>query len=300
MKGIVILLGLFLVFLVYSCSLNKAFLAPTSIPAKIKSARLPTTKKNDTLVIFFSGNKHQPTFTINGKDTFDLGFTIESVNFKSTDGDTLNGWFLKPKHATAKITILHLHGNAGCLLSQYGAIDPLIKDTFQIFMFDYSGFGFSQGKATRDNALADANSALDYLKTRQDVKNTKLVIYGQSFGGHLAPVVAAQRQNEIDGLVTEGAFSSAKDIGAHEVPILGRILVKQGYCAKKSIKGFHKPVLIIHSVEDSTVPFYMAKKIFDNANQPKEFYPIKKCHMCGPEFYADSISIKIKHMLLKP
>jgi dienelactone hydrolase len=164
-------------------------------------------------------------------------------------------------------------------------------------MFDYSGFGFSEGEATRKNALNDALSALDYIKARQEVKDTKLVIYGQSFGGHLSAVVAAQRENEIDGLVIEGAYSSNKDIAAHAVPVLGRIVVKQGYSAVKSIKDFHKPLLVIHSTEDQEIPFSMGKKIFDNANAPKEFYEVKECHICAPIFYTDEISGKIKNML---
>jgi fermentation-respiration switch protein FrsA (DUF1100 family) len=201
---------------------------------------------------------------------------------------------LKPKDKSASITILHLHGNAGCLLSQYTAISPLIKQGFQIFMFDYSGFGFSEGKATKKNVLIDALSTLDYLKTREDIKNTKLVLYGQSLGGHLSAVVGTKRQSEIDALVIEGAFSSHKDIGAYTIPVIGRIFVKQGYSAKRSIKDFHKPLLVIHSSEDETIPLYMGKRIFDAANEPKEFYEIRKCHMCGPDSYPSEIADKIK------
>ena len=280
--------------LLTSCSFNKLFLQPDKAPSTAK--RLTIATATDTTVIFFSGENHQPTFTKSGKDTIDLGFTIESVMFKSKNGNNLNGWFLKPKNKTATITLLHLHGNAGFLLSQYQAISPLLKNGFQIFMFDYSGFGFSDGEATRKNVLTDALSALDYIKARPDVKNTKLVIYGQSLGGHLSAVIATQRQSDIDGLVIEGAFSSHKDIGSYTVPIIGRILVKQGYCATKSIKDFHKPLLVIHSTEDEVIPFYMGKKIFDNANAPKEFYEVKKCHICAPIYYADQISNKIKNM----
>ncbi len=277
-----------------SCSFDKLFLYPDKPPPTAK--RLTIKSATDTTVIYFSEDNHQPTFTRNGKGTIDLGFTIESVFFKSANGNKLNGWFLKPKNNPATITLLHLHGNAGFLLSQYQAISPLIKNGFQVFMFDYSGFGFSDGKATRENVLIDALSALDYIKTRQEIKDTKLVIYGQSLGGHLAAVVATQRQNDIDGLVIEGAFSSHKDIGAHRVPIIGRLFIKQGYRATKSIKTFHKPLLVIHSTEDKEIPFYMGKKIFDNANQQKEFYEVKKCHICAPIYYADSISNKIRNM----
>jgi alpha-beta hydrolase superfamily lysophospholipase len=175
---------------------------------------------------------------------------------------------------------------------------PLIKNGFQIFMFDYSGFGFSEGKAKKENILIDAFSALNYLKSRQDVMNTKLIIYGQSLGGHLSAVVASQKQNDIDGLVIEGAFSSHKDIAAYTLGIFGRIIVNEKYSAIKSIKDYKKPLLIIHSTEDETIPFNMGRKIFENANLPKEFYEIKHKHILGTKYYSEEISKKMKSMFI--
>ena len=281
-----------------SCSMNKMFLQPTKIPALAKLVTLKT--ETDTTVVSFTGEKHQPTFLNSKKDTIDISYTVESVIFKSQNGNNLNGWFIKPKNQTSKITLLHFHGNAGALVSQYQAITPLVKNGFQIFMFDYSGFGFSEGKATRENVLTDGLSALGYLKNRQDVKNTKIILYGQSLGGHLAAVVAQQRKNDIDGLVIEGGFSSHKDAAKSIGGIFGKMLVKEIYSGKTSIKDFHKPVLIIHSNEDKVISISLGKKLFDNANEPKEFYEIKHPHIYGPVFYADSISQKIKLMILKP
>ncbi len=268
---------------------------PTKIPPATQQLVMKTLI--DSTIVAFAGTSHQPTFLQNQHDTILFDFTIESVIFKSADGRQLNGWMLQPKDKTPVATILHLHGNGGCLLSQYKAIAPLTKKGFQVFMFDYSGYGFSEGKATRHHALEDALSALDYLKSRTDTRSNKLIIYGQSLGGHLSAVVATQRQNDIDGLVIEGAFSSHKDIGNYLVPVLGKIFVKQGYSALKSIPAYHKPLLVIHSTEDETIPFFMGKKIYDAANQPKEFYEVKKCHMCAPEFYTEEISDKIMAML---
>ena len=113
----------------------------------------------------------------------------------------------------------------------------------------------------------------------------------------MSAVVAQKRQTEIDGLVIEGAFSSHKDIAAKTAGIFGRMFVSEKYSAYKAIQEFEKPVLVIHSTEDETTPFEMGQKIFNNANEPKEFYEIKGCHICGPDFYADSISLKIQNML---
>jgi fermentation-respiration switch protein FrsA (DUF1100 family) len=281
--------------LLSSCSFNRLFLQPTKVPAGAKG--LTTIAGKDTTVVHFSPDTHQPSFLKGNRDTIVKDFTIESVVYKSASGHLLNGWFLKAKGQKATITLLHLHGNAGFLLSQYQGVAPLLPYGFQVFVFDYSGYGFSEGKATRDNLLLDALSSLDYVKGREDVKGTKLVLYGQSLGGHLSAVVGTQRQNDIDALVIEGAFSSHQDIAAHRVPLLGHLIVKRGYSATRSIKHFHKPLLVIHSTEDETIPFYMGKKIFVAANEPKEFLEIKKCHICGPDFYAEEIAGRIRGML---
>jgi pimeloyl-ACP methyl ester carboxylesterase len=271
------------------------FLRPDKVPSGAKSLKFTTTR--DTTIIYFSPETHQPTFTKSGKDTINPGFTIESVVFESSSGNKLNGWMLKPKNNFCGITLLHLHGNAGFLLNQYQLIAPLVKNGFQVFMVDYSGFGFSTGKATRKNILPDALSAIDYVKARPDVQKTKFVLYGQSLGGHLSAVAAEKRQDVVDGLVIEGGFSSDKDAAASIAGIFGRIFVKQTYSAKRSIAKFHKPVLIIHSSEDRVIPIYLGQKLFKAANGPKEFYEIKKPHIYGTVFYPDEITQKIKNML---
>ena len=284
-----------IVLLLNACSFNKTFLHPTKVPPGAK--KLTLTSASDTTYVLFDTITHQPTFLNNEKDTIKFDFTIESVVFKSSNGNNLNGWMLKPKNTNPSITILHFHGNAGFIVSQYEGMIPLLKYGFQIFLFDYSGFGFSEGKATRENVLIDGNSALSYLKSRDDVKSTKVCIYGQSLGGHLSAIVAQQRQNEIDGLVIEGAFSSHKDIAAEQAGFFGRLLVSEKYSALKSIHDYKKPVLIIHSTEDETIPFELGQKLFAHANEPKKFYEIKKYHICGPKYYAESISDKIISML---
>ena len=70
-----------------------------------------------------------------------------------------------------------------------------------------------------------------------------------------------------------------------------------GTLAKKYVKDFKKPILIIHSTEDETIPFKMAKKLYENANEPKELYEIKGKHIMGTVFYSKEISEKIMKMI---
>jgi fermentation-respiration switch protein FrsA (DUF1100 family) len=271
------------------------FLKPIKITPR--SEQLTLRAATDSTIVLIKGNNFQPAFLKNNEDTINFDFTIESVVFSSSSGNKLNGWLLKPKSIIPTITLLHFHGNSGFLVSQYQRVTPLLKYGFQIFMFDYSGYGFSEGKATRKNVLLDAHSALSYVKSRTDLQATKMVIYGQSLGGHLSAVVASNRQKEIDGLVVEGAFSSHKEIAKETAGILGKIFVSEKYSAIKSIKKFEKPILIVHSTEDNVIQFKMGKDLFENANFPKEFFEIKGCHICGPQLYAETLSKKIRQVV---
>jgi len=97
-------------------------------------------------------------------------------------------------------------------------------------------------------------------------------------------------------------LSSPKDIGAYMVRksiglgFVGRLLVKSDYSAKASIKNYHKPLLVIHSTEDEEIPFFMGRRLYDQANEPKEFYQIRGPHIAGPVRYPDTISLKIRTM----
>jgi hypothetical protein len=274
------------------------FLKPDKIPNDAKKAILIDHQGKDTLIIQF-GEKYQPVFTDKNGDAAILGYTVKSALFNNSIGNQLNGWIISPKEDYNGTSVLFLHGNAGNVVTQFTGVLPLVRQGFSVFFFDYSGFGFSSGKATRDNVLLDATAALKYLLTHKIQNEGNIIIYGQSLGGHLATKIAAQNEEDIDGLVVEGAFSSHKDVAAETAGFLGRLLVAEKYSGLKSIQKFHKPVLIIHSTEDETIPFEHGKKLFEYANEPKTFYEIDKCHICGLLFYSDNIGNKINEMTKK-
>jgi uncharacterized protein len=300
MKKVTFLAFIAVIVLSTSCAYNSKFLKPAKYTADTKRVTFSKSSKDSTIAIY-SGIPFKPVFLKNGVDTIDIGYTIESVLFTNKAGNKLNGWMLKSKTVLATHTLLHFHGNGGSILGQFAAIKPLLTQGFQIFVFDYSGYGFSEGNATRKNSLSDGVNAVAYLKTRDDVKNKKLILYGQSYGGHLSVCVAAKVQKDIDGLVVEGGFSNHKDlstVGAKPfIAFMSRIFVKEIYSATKQIGKFKKPVLIIHSSEDKVIPFAMGKKVFDKANAPKEFFEVKGEHLAAPALYTKQIGDKIKQII---
>jgi uncharacterized protein len=300
MKNLTNTIAIITLFFLSSCAYNNKFLAPRKYDSNTKAVTMSKTK-TDSIVASYSRNNFQPTFLKNGIDTIALTYTLESVVFKSTNGNNLNGWMLKPKGIAVTHTILHFHGNGGSILGQFSIMKTLLPKGFQVFVFDYSGYGFSDGKATRKNMLTDGVSAVNYLKTRADVKDTKLIIFGQSYGGHLAVCVSAKKQLEIDGTVIEGAFTNHKDLGSDGaknkfIKVMSRIFIKEFYSATKAISKIHKPLLIIHSNEDKVIPFKMGKKLFEKANEPKAFLEVKGEHLYALNEHTDIIAEKIKKM----
>jgi pimeloyl-ACP methyl ester carboxylesterase len=280
-------------FTFYSCNLSKTFHKPSKIDLDIKKLSYFDIGIDTTYVRYNEELKQVNLFDVD-KNSINNNYTIEHLFFNDYK---LNGWMLKPKTGKPIATILHFHGSAGNILFHYKSAAKLAGKGFQVLTFDYSGYGNSKGKASRATALEDAYSALNYISKRNDVFDTKLFIYGESYGGYLAAIVGSNNQEKIDGIIIEGAFSSHKKEANHMVPILGNI-VKNGLIAKDEIKKNKKPLLIIHSVDDKKVPIKFGKQIFENANSPKEFYEIDKPHINGLNYYSDEITGKIKGMIL--
>jgi fermentation-respiration switch protein FrsA (DUF1100 family) len=220
--------------------------------------------------------------------------TVENVYFRSADSMLLHGWFIKPRTGKVLGTILHFHGNAGNIGYYAPFLMPLVGAGFQGMIWDYEEYGTSQGKASQEHVLEDGLAALEYIRNRADVKGTKLILFGQSLGGHLAVVVAAREQEKLSGLIVEGAFSSHHDIIAYHgwrkylaPPFLSRLIVPSRYSAKEVVAQITIPKLFIHSTEDNVCPYFMGQKLFSKAVAPKEFWEIKGPHCRAAMLYKD-------------
>ena len=278
-----------------SCAFNKTFHNSQKLPYTID--KMPSfSLKNDTTFINYNKDNQEIILSKSKNNIINKNYTIRNTFFKSASGNLLNGWLLTPRNTKPKALILHFHGSASNLLMHYETISPLLAHGFQVFTFDYSGYGYSEGKSTRKDVLKDAYSALDFVIDNYKQNDKQLIIYGHSYGGYLASIIGSNRQKNIDALVIEGAFSAHKEEANYKVPILG-YLVKNEEIAAIEIQKNYKPILIIHSKEDKKVPIKFGNKIFEKANEPKEFFEIKKGHILGLQYYSKEIADKIKAMI---
>jgi len=234
-----------------------------------------------------------PEKDILGKPS-DLGMQFEDITFRMADALTLHGWFVP---GSRRETVLWCHGNAGNIGDRLDQL-KLLHDRLDvnIFIFDYRGYGRSQGRPTEDGTYRDAHGALDYLRSRPDVEEDKIVVFGQSLGGAIAVDLACR--NKIMGLILEATFTSLVDVFEMPTKSFG-----MKYDSYSKIKRVHIPLLMLHGDKDDVVPFESGYTLFKAAHEPKKFCAIKggmhnDNYVVGGEGYFAAIDEFIKG--LKP
>lgn len=199
----------------------------------------------------------------------------EAVWFESADGTRLRGWFISaigrggtwPAPAPA---ILHVHGNAGNIESHVWFTEYLPVAGFNVLIFDYRGYGESEGVARRRGPLIeDTEAALDYLLGRGDVDRTRIGMYGQSLGGAIGLNVMAKRP-EIRVAVIESAFASWREmagcaIGGDEPNFacrsLASMLIPDTHRPDAAIAKIDRPMLLLHGSADGIIPISHSRKL---------------------------------------
>ena len=197
-----------------------------------------------------------------------LSHSFENINIKTKDNINLKGWFhLKdPK----KKTILFFHGNAGTLDNRIYKLNFLGNLDVNFLIIAWRGYSGSSGKPSEFGLYQDAKSALNWLNSK-GITDDKIVLYGESLGTSVAIEVGQNR--DFAGIILEAPFTSMIDIGKKHYPFFPvKLLLKDKYVSKNKIKNIKCPILIMHGKADTIVPFYMGKKMYELANEPKYSY----------------------------
>ncbi|MBL7198047.1 MAG: alpha/beta hydrolase [Candidatus Omnitrophica bacterium] len=223
-----------------------------------------------------------------------IGLKYEDVFFNTDDGLKLNGWFIPAENPRA--TLLFCHGNAGNISHRIEIIEIFNKLELNVFIFDYRGYGRSQGSPSEEGLYRDAQAAYKYLLNRENIKKGAIVIYGKSIGANVAIDLASKVKPAC--LISESGFSSAYDMAKKLFPYLPiKWIITIKYDALTKIKNIPIPKLIIHSQDDEIIPFRLGKKLFDAAVQPKEFYQMRGGHNEAIFMAREEYGVKINNFL---
>ena len=201
----------------------------------------------------------------------------EDVYFKAKDGVTLNAWFVKKSNASS--TLIFAHGNAGNISDRLFKIKFFHDLGLNVFIFDYRGYGKSDGKPSEAGVYLDAQAAYDYLQARGDVDMGRIILYGASIGGVVMIDLATQRDAAL--LVVEASITNAADMGKIFYPFLPVFFLSLKFDSLRKVRSLHVPKLFIHSPDDELVPYWVGRKLFEAALGPKEFLKIHGGHNDG-------------------
>jgi len=209
-------------------------------------------------------------------DELDMDF--EDVVFETEDGLRLNGWYVPAENA--KFTVLFCHGNGGNIMHRLDSINIFYNLGLNCFIFDYRGYGSSEGKTSEEGTYLDAMAAYKWLTDEKKISPNDIVIFGRSLGGSIAAQLATKV--EVRALIIESAFTSYVDIGKKFYPYMPvRWFARFSYRTIDYIKNVRCPVMMIHSRNDEIVPYEFGLELYEAANEPKEFVEIFGSHNDG-------------------
>jgi fermentation-respiration switch protein FrsA (DUF1100 family) len=196
---------------------------------------------------------------------------FEDAYFTAPDGVRLHGWYVPCDQPSA--IVLYSHGNGGNLANRSDIL-RLWRNQLNatVLVYDYRGYGRSEGSPTEAGVLQDARAARAWLAQRAGVREQDIVQFGESLGGAVAVNLAADGAR---GLVLENTFSSLADVAAFHYPIVPvRWLLRSQFNSQAAISRHHGPLLQIHGDHDSIVPFACGQQLFAAANEPKKLVVI--------------------------
>lgn len=197
---------------------------------------------------------------------------FEDVYFTAEDGTKLHGWYCPAEDP--KAVVLVAHGNAGHVASRAPWLKYLQEQAkVSVFMFDYRGYGRSEGQPTVEGAIQDAVAARAKLCELAKVQDSEMLLMGESLGGAIVVQLAAKSQPR--GLILQSTFSSLRDIADFHFPSLAWVVPPEKLNSAAAIANYKGELLISHGTKDETIPFALGEKIFQNANEPKEFLSIE-------------------------
>ena len=208
----------------------------------------------------------------------ELGLDFEQVAFKSDDGLQLSGWYIPVENS--ELTVLFCHGNGGNMMHRLDSINILYNLGLNCFIFDYRGYGNSEGKPSEEGTYLDVMAAYKWLTEEKKVSPANIIIFGRSLGGSIAAQLASKV--EAMSLIIESTFTSYADIGKKFYPYMPvRWFARFSYKTIDYVKDVHCPVMMIYSRNDEVVPFEFGLELYEAANEPKEFVEIFGSHNDG-------------------
>lgn len=237
-----------------------------------------------TVWIFLSQRKmlYFPTTSSAGSPA-DAGLHFTDVELVNDMGNRLHGWWIP--HENARFTLLFAHGNGGNISHRVPSLEIFHRLGLSVFIYDYSGYGRSEGSPGEEETGSDARAAWRWLTYEQGVAPGSIILFGRSLGGAVTARLAhelIEKGQHPAGLIFESTFTSIPDMGAYIYPWLPvRQLARYRYDSVAELRPVRSPALFLHSPDDDIVPYAIGRRLFEAYDGPKSFMELKGDHNTG-------------------
>jgi uncharacterized protein len=217
-------------------------------------------------------------------DPSQVGLKQEEVEFENSEGTRIHGWWFESKTQPSKGTVIFFHGNAENLTTHFLSMAWLPAEGYNYFIFDYPGYGVSEGKPTPYTALISGRAALHWVHDHKDQR--PLIVYGQSLGGNVAFRALLDTKDTIPyrALILDGTFLSYRSVArqkASESWVLWLfqpfvwLSMNDTYAPHDLEKRAPVPLLVIHGQKDPVIHPKYGEEIFAKSPEPKQIWRIE-------------------------
>jgi hypothetical protein len=207
-----------------------------------------------------------------------FGLAHEALEIATEDGEKLAAWWVPAEDARG--TVLLFHGNAGNISHRLDYLRMFNRLRYSTLIIDYRGYGTSTGSPSEQGTYRDAVAAWRYLTEARGVRDSDIVLFGESLGAAVASWLAARHAPR--ALVLASAFTSASDLGSEVYWFLPvRLISRFHYDNLANLAAVKVPVLIAHSRNDEIVPFTHGERLYAAATGPKRFLELSGGHNSG-------------------
>ncbi len=232
-------------------------------------------------------------------DPAKISLKYQDVSFESSDGKKLHAWYF-PAVGPSKGSFLFFHGNAENLTSHFVGLHWLPAAGYSFFIFDYPGYGKSEGDATQQSTVDAGKEALRWLakQKREQKEKDPIYIYGQSLGGNIAMRVALEMKTEIPfrAVIVDGSFLSYRSVARSVLaknwftwifqPI-AYLVMSNRYAPEHLEELSPIPLFVLHGQKDPVVPLEQGQQIFSAAKEPKQMWILPQGHH-GDSFFTEN------------
>lgn len=225
-----------------------------------------------------------------------LNLKYQEITLTSQD-KKIYGWhFTESQLKKPKGFLIFFHGNGQNRSAHYLALSFMLEQGYDYFIFDYQGYGESEGRATPEGTVQDGLAALHWFFETARLPRyheVPLFVFAQSLGGAVAlkslEEYGAQDSEHsltrLAGVVLDSTFLSYRKTGAtllskhwftYLFQPLSYLLLSDRWAPKAQLSSLPKTrYLVMHGDQDQTIDIQLGEDLFQSLPEPKSFLLIK-------------------------